>query len=522
MNHSTLPTLIRSLQNPELYPHPIVRFSLIETHISWVLLTGSYAYKIKKPLNLGFLDFSTLEKRRHFCQEELRLNGRLAPDIYLEVVAIGGGEERPQLNSEGPAIEYAVKMRQFEPDQTFDRLLQRQQLTTDVIIKTAQIIASFHEHITKAPKKSEFGSPTAVMRPVRENFAQIRQQSAITMTAELEQLADWSEREYARNLELFDQRKHNGFIRECHGDLHLGNIAFIDGRIVPFDGIEFNPSLYWIDVISEVAFLVMDLTDKQRPDLAYRFLNEYLQHGGDYAGLKLLPFYLTYRAMVRAKVSAIRASQVSTTEPRQKAVSDYRDYLQLARHYTETKKPLMLIMHGVSGSGKSWLSNRIIDHFPVIRIRSDVERKRLFGLTAQQTSQATIDGGIYSAQASALTYHRLLELAAETLSAGYNVIVDATFLQKQQRKPFFQLAQQAAVPFRIVHTIADRQTLLRQIEERAKLQDNVSDADPRVLQHQLQTRQPLDVDEQRHAIEIDTAQNAHLTKLWNILDEYKH
>nr|WP_305906819.1 bifunctional aminoglycoside phosphotransferase/ATP-binding protein [Methylomarinum sp. Ch1-1]MDP4519526.1 AAA family ATPase [Methylomarinum sp. Ch1-1] len=342
------------------------------------------------------------------------------------------------------------------------------------------------------------------------------------MTAELEQLADWSEREYARNLELFDQRKHNGFIRECHGDLHLGNIAFIDGRIVPFDGIEFNPSLYWIDVISEVAFLVMDLTDKQRPDLAYRFLNEYLQHGGDYAGLKLLPFYLTYRAMVRAKVSAIRASQVSTTEPRQKAVSDYRDYLQLARHYTETKKPLMLIMHGVSGSGKSWLSNRIIDHFPVIRIRSDVERKRLFGLTAQQTSQATIDGGIYSAQASALTYHRLLELAAETLSAGYNVIVDATFLQKQQRKPFFQLAQQAAVPFRIVHTIADRQTLLRQIEERAKLQDNVSDADPRVLQHQLQTRQPLDVDEQRHAIEIDTAQNAHLTKLWNILDEYKH
>nr|WP_305906820.1 hypothetical protein [Methylomarinum sp. Ch1-1]MDP4519527.1 hypothetical protein [Methylomarinum sp. Ch1-1] len=159
MNHSTLPTLIRSLQNPELYPHPIVRFSLIETHISWVLLTGSYAYKIKKPLNLGFLDFSTLEKRRHFCQEELRLNGRLAPDIYLEVVAIGGGEERPQLNSEGPAIEYAVKMRQFEPDQTFDRLLQRQQLTTDVIIKTAQIIASFHEHITKAPKKANLAAP---------------------------------------------------------------------------------------------------------------------------------------------------------------------------------------------------------------------------------------------------------------------------------------------------------------------------------------------------------------------------
>lgn len=517
MPHSKTQELIKSLQNPALYPHQTDSFKIIETHISWVILTGAYAYKIKKPLDLGFLDFSTLEKRHHYCREELRLNSRLAPDIYLDVVTISGSKKKPQINHAGEVFEYAVKMRQFDPDNTFDHLLAKQQLTAYHLKQTAKIIADFHNRIAQAASKTEFGTPETVMQPVRENFHQIQQLHDIEKPDILQQLAGWSEQEYIHNQDLFKQRKHSGFIRECHGDLHLANITLIDDQIVPFDGIEFNPSLYWIDVISEVAFLSMDLTGKKRPDLAFQFLNEYLHHSGDYEGLKLLRFYQVYRAMVRAKVSAIRASQ-ATGEGQQRATEDYRSYLHLAQQYTQDKKPIMLMMHGVSASGKSWLSGQIIEHFPAIRIRSDVERKRLFQLSAQKESQADINQGLYSAQITAQTYQQLLQLAREILTAGYSVIVDATFLKQQQRQPFLQLAEQISTPFRIVHTYADEQILLRRIQQRPSQQDNVSDADQQVLTHQLQSLEPLTDLEQQKTIAINTSQSAQLTKLWNFLD----
>ncbi len=510
--------LIQSLQNPALYPHKAESFKIIETHISWVLLTGRYAYKIKKPLNLGFLDFSSLEKRKHYCHEELRLNSRLAPDIYLDVVAISGTKDQPKLDNSGTAIEYAVKMLQFDPDKTFDQLLAQNQLTTEQIKQTASIIAAFHSKIDKAASNTEFGSANTILQSMQENFRQIQQLDGIEKPNALKHLAAWSEQQHTALMTVFKQRKLASYIRECHGDCHLGNIALIGGEVVLFDGIEFNPSLYWIDVISEIAFLVMDLQEKQRPDLAFQFLNTYLQHNSDYSGLKLLRFYLVYRAMVRAKVSAIRASQSTSAEEHQQAIASYQDYLQLACSYTQTTKPLMIIMHGVSGSGKSWLSEQIINHCQTIRLRSDVERKRLHNLPAQQKSDSRLNSGLYDQTSSDMTYQHLLQLAIEVINADYSVIVDATFLQLQQRKLFSQQAEQLNIAFLIIHTQTDKQTLLKRIKARTKQTDNVSEADQSVLENQLHTLQPLSDDELSYSLTINTGQTKQLSKLWHFLE----
>jgi len=519
MKNNTKSLLFKGLQNPALFPHKVEYFKIIETHISWVLLTGHYAYKIKKPLNLGFLDFSSLEKRHYYCLEELRLNSRLAKDIYLDVVAITGTEEQPKIEGSGAVIEYAVKMKQFEYDKTFDQLLTQKQLTTEHIKQLANIIATFHNRIECAPVDTEFGSANAVLQPVRENFKQIQQLNGIEKPECLKQLESWSEQQYIAHRAFFKQRKQSGFIRECHGDLHLGNIALINDQTVPFDGIEFNPSLYWIDVISDIAFLVMDLQSKQRHDLAFQFLNEYLQYSGDYAGLKLLRFYLVYRAIVMSKVSAIRASQRNSAKERQLDITKYHSYLQLANCYTETVTPIMIIMHGVSGSGKSWLAEQIYSRYQAIRIRSDVERKRWAKLSPIQKSHSGMDSGLYTQANNDIIHQHLLQLAIETLRAGYHVIVDATFLQQQYRDLFFQQAELLQVPFVIVNSQADKTTLLKRIKGRAKLQDNISEADQTILENQLDNIQALNNEELKYSITIDTNQTRQVSMLWEYLDD---
>lgn len=512
-------SLIKALQNPDLFPHQVDYFKVIETHISWVLLTGEYAYKIKKPLNLGFLDFSSLEKRRHYCFEELRLNSRLAKETYLEVVTISGSKNHPLLDKPGTAIEYAVKMRQFEPDKTFEQLLALNRVSTEQIKQLANIIATFHNNIAIATDDIDFGSAETVMQPMRDNFSQILQLDGIDKPDVLTHLASWSEQQLISLQTLLNHRKQEGFIRECHGDLHLGNIALIGDQIVPFDGIEFNPSLYWIDVISEIAFLIMDLQHKQRDDLAFEFINSYLQHSGDYRGLKLLRFYLLYRAVVMAKVSAIRASQRASTPEYQQDINKYHAYLQLANRYSQTATPSLMIMQGLSGSGKSWLSEQISHRYQAIRIRSDVERKRLHNLAPQQNNHSAINTGLYSPANSDITYKHLLELAEQIISANFNVIIDATFLQQSYRQQFFQQAKRLKIRFLMVQTHADKQTLTQRIKDRSKQNNNVSDADQKVLENQLTNFQALSDEELEQTVTVDTRKTKDLQKLWNRLDE---
>ncbi|MDO9054605.1 MAG: AAA family ATPase [Gallionella sp.] len=515
-----LPPLIRTLlAAPACYEHAVEKLELIETHISWVLLTGLYAYKIKKPVNPGFLDFSTLERRRQDCLEELRLNRRLAADIYLDVVAITGTTDAPRVNGAGEALEYAVKLRQFPADATLDRLAARGELGNLQIDALAVRLAHFHlfecEH---AASDSPWGEPDAVAQPVTENFRILA--ARLDNPAEMQRLADlqdWCNAEHARLVPLMSARKQLGFVRECHGDLHLANLAWFDGQLLIFDCLEFNPALRWIDVISEVAFCYMDLLQKnyQSPlhievegddcplsrlrervevraggyaGLAFRFLNAWLEVTGDYEGVALLRYYAVYRALVRAKVAALRAEQGCNTSR-----AEVTSCLQLAAQLSQSAPLQLWITHGLSGSGKTTHSQHMLEKHGMIRLRSDVERKRLAGLDARARGGEA--SGLYSTSFGLRTYQYLAERAEDLLASGWSVVVDAAFLQRRERDRFRDLARRTGADFRILDMPADPAVLRERVRQRQAEGNDASDADLRVLEQQLATARPLDADE---------------------------
>ncbi len=513
------PELIRSLLNPDVYDHAVKAIQLIETHISWVILTGEFAYKIKKPVNLGFLDFSTLAKRRLCCSEELRLNSRLAAEIYREVVAISGTPDQPELHGTGETIEYAVKMVQFAQQAQLDIMLANGELKKHHMDAIASLVAEFHANTDIAAADSAYGDPEHVYQPVAENFSQIRQHLHTNRyDPQLAELKDWSKAAFESLTSLFEKRKHDGFIRECHGDMHLRNLVWFKGKPLAFDCLEFNPALRWIDTLSEVAFLVMDLQDRTQPQLAQRFLNSYLEQSGDYLGMPLFRFYLVYRALVRAKVDAIRAGQPGiSTHDKREAEDEFHAYLKLAQRYTQDIKPKLIITRGMSASGKSTLTLPLLELTGAIRIRSDIERKRLYNIDTGSDSKADIDKGIYSVEAGIKTYEKLRQLAGSVLDAGYSVIVDAAFLKHEQRLPFMQLAVEKELPFIILEFIASADTLRQRIEART---DDVSDADLSVLEHQLATSKVLDENEKPFAIEIDTEAVFNVASLAEEIEKY--
>jgi uncharacterized protein len=472
------------------------RMALIETHISYVLLTGKFAYKIKKAVELGFLDFRTLAARRFYCDEELRLNRRLAPELYLDVVGITGSVEAPVLGGTGPAIEYAVKMRAFPQDGLASQALGRGELSAAHIDTLAAKVAAFHHTACVAGVSGPFGAPANVLRTALQNFAQIRPLlNTQAEVAELAVLAAWTEREHAACTAAMARRRGEGFVRECHGDLHLGNIAFVEGELTIFDCIEFNEEMRWIDVMSEVAFAAMDLRDRRRPDLAHRFLNAYLEITGDYDGLSVLRFYLVYRAMVRAKISRLRAHQLEAGDAQAAALAEYRGYLNIAAHYAQPSRPAIVITHGLAGSGKTTLSQALLEMIGAVRIRTDVERKRLHGLPAVARDRTGIEAGLYMPEATRETYLQALQLTRGATAAGFRVIVDATFLQRWQRRLFRDLAHELGIPFIIVNFVTENATLRERIMRRLRDAHEASDADLTVLEHQMRTREPLAPDE---------------------------
>jgi aminoglycoside phosphotransferase family enzyme/predicted kinase len=491
-------SLVQALLSPAAYPHAVEQVELHETHISWVLLAGEFAYKVKKPVNLGFLDFSTLEKRRFFCEEEIRLNGRLAPHLYLGTVTIGPSSEVGLAIDGRPAVEYAVQMKRFPQESLLSQVLERGALTAAHVDSLAQEVAEFHSRIAQAPAESPFGRPEWVIQPVTECFDPAGRGADAVDREALDRLLQWVAEEHARRSPVFEERRRKGFIRECHGDMHLGNMLLEGERITIFDGIEFNDRLRWIDVMSEVAFTAMDLSERGRPDLSARFLNDYLQHTGDYAGLAVLRFYSVYRALVRAKVAAIRLSQPGISAEDQKHQSAERHgYIQLALGLTQVPRPKLLITHGLSGSGKSTGTQGLLERLPAIRIRSDVERKRLAGLNPQDSSRSSFGEGLYAADQTEATYARLRDLAKEILSNGYHAIVDATFLKRQQRDMFRDLANQPGAEFTILDFDAPLAVLRERVSQRQKHATDPSEATLAVLEQQFRTREPLGEDEHR-------------------------
>lgn len=472
---------------------------LIETHVSYVLLTGRLAYKIKKPLRLAFLDFSTLERRLEACEEELRLNRRTAPELYLRVVPITGSIENPVLGGQGPAIEYAVEMRQFDPDSLAARCVETGRVDGGLVDRLADRVAEFHARLVgtgpvapalESAAAVDDSAPPAIgsaLAIARRNVAEIREaRLPAALQARIDRVADWLDRTGGRLAAHLAARAEQGFVRDAHGDLHLANVAIVGGEPVLFDCLEFDRALRQIDVVDEIAFAFMDFLALGRRDLGYRFVNRYLEQTGDYEGAVALPFFAVHRALVRSKVASIRRRQKALDEASSRSLDAAVERpLAVAESLASAPRPLLAITCGLAGTGKTTVSSALLEEIPAIRIRSDVERKRLAGLAAAARSESPIEGGLYARAESARLYERLGDLARGLLASGQSVIVDAAFLVRSERARFRQIARAGGFGFRTILCDAPIAILRARVAERARAGRDASEADVPVLDHQL-------------------------------------
>jgi len=507
------PPLIRALLKPEAWPHPVAAPRLIETHISWVILTGEFAYKIKRPLDLGFLDFTTLTRRRAACEEELRLNRRLAADIYLGLTPISGTPEKPLPGGPGEPIEYAVRMRQFPAAARLPEQLAAGELRSEDMSAFGQTIAAFHQALAPAEPAGQWGRPEQVWQAVAESLAQLAELLPDpARRRQLSSLSQMMERQFGHCAGLLEERARTGYVRETHGDLHLANLVRWQDRIVAFDALEFDPALRCTDLMAEVAFPVMDLCTRGRPDLAMAFLNSWLSETGDYPGLALLHFFLAARALVRAKVKLL--APAGDAEAKQAASNEAATLLAYAADPVPFGRPAqLLLICGVSGTGKTWLSRELAMQLPAIHLRSDVERKRLAGLAPLDQSKSGYGSGLYDSSHTQRTYAELERLARQVLACGLQLIIDAAALKRGQRAALLRAATDQGMPATIIWLHGPEQLLASRIRQRATRADDASEADPDVLTRQLEHREPPDSAEASELLDVDVSAGIEVTEL---------
>ena len=481
-------SLVDQLMRPAAYSHPVTSVERIETHISWILLTDEYVYKIKKPLDLGFLDFGTLDRRRHYCEEEIRLNKPWAPDIYIDVVPIVMSGGYAQIGGDGAPVEYAVRMKPFDQEMLLDRQLLSGNLSLADATELGDVIARRHLAATVTPREQRNQISRRAIELILENFEPLQ---GYIDSSLLDKLQTWTTAHLRTMESSVRQRFDDGFFRDCHGDLHLGNLVRLPTGITTFDCIEFNDELRNIDVVADYAFLTMDLVYRERKDLAAQFLNRYLEVTGDYDGVRLLNLYFSYRCLVRAKIDVLRSQERKISNDRKDDLVNAERYCQIAAHQVSLRKPMLIVMHGLSASGKTFVSDQILGELPAIRIRSDIERKRLFNIDETGDTHSAIAAGIYATQVTDRLYKHLHELADALLQTRHSVILDASFLRAAQRKAAHELADRRGVAFVIVETFAPDSTLRRRLRERMTQHLDASEADTDVLEYQLRNMDPL-------------------------------
>jgi aminoglycoside phosphotransferase family enzyme/predicted kinase len=478
-------TLIQALQNADLYDHPVYYFHVHETHCSWVILTGLFAYKIKKPVNFGFLNYTELAARQHFCEEEIKRNQLLAPDIYLNVISISGTEDQPYLQGTDHIIEYSVKMKEFPQDMMFSQLLEAGLLTPEKITHLAEKLAEFHISTEHVSIDNKIGTPEHAHQQVLDNFSQTLPQ--LTHDAD-KQLLISLEKEtihyYEKIKPFLSSRKKQGFIRKCHGDVHLNNIVWFNDSATIFDSIDFNNDFCWTDTMGDLGFILMDLEDKGQTRLAHLLLNRYLEITGDYGGLHVLPYYQAYRAMVRAKVASFRLTQPLNQEEYAQTLNHYQRCIQMAQHYLQARPASLSLLCGLSGSGKSTLAQKLVYRKGLIAITSDRERKRLFNIPIEKDCTDDVLQGLYSPSNTEKTYVHLVALTQIILRAGFSVIVDATFRNEIYRTLFRHVAEQDNLPFQILYCDASLETLKSRLHYRKQHSISLSEVTPEALEMQ--------------------------------------
>jgi uncharacterized protein len=501
MTDSTLPPLIQQMTQPGFYPHPVQEpVQLIQTHVSYVLLTGEFAYKVKKPVNFGFLDFSTLEKRHYFCQEELRLNQRGASELYLEVLPVTQEGDSFQLGDGSDAVEYVVKMRQFPQATLLSTMFERGELTDELLVKLAGAIAQFHTHAATNDYIRSFGDVAKVRQAFDENYEQTRTYIGGPQTQQqFDETRAYSDRFFAERQTLLASRVEHDCIRECHGDIHLRNICFWQNQLFLFDCIEFNEPFRFVDVMYDIAYIVMDLEAQQRRDLSTLFLNSYVEQTGDWEGLQVLPLYVNRQSYVRAKVTSFLLDIPSVPEAEKQAAKETAAlYYRLAWQSTQPRQGQLFLMAGLSGSGKTTTARYLARQLGAIHIRSDAVRKHLAGIPLEQRG----DESVYTPEMTQKTYSRLLELGVLLAQEGYTVILDAKYDRLDLRQAVLTQAQAHQLPYHIVYCTAPLEVLRDRLEHRT---GDIADATADLLPKQY--LEPLTDAELPYLITVDTTRD---------------
>ena len=512
MSASTLPALIQQMLVPEFYPHPVTEpIESIQTHASIVLLTGEFAYKLKKPVNFGFLDYSTVANRQHFCHEELRLNQRGARELYLEVVAIAKQGDRYYFGNDGEIIDYAVKMVQFPQENLLSNLFAAGKITEAEIEDVGRVVATFHTNAQTSEYINSFGTVECIRQSIEDNYhhtekyidlAKPTLRERVQTPAQYTETKAFSDRYFSEHLDLFAVRVNGGFIRECHGDLHLRNICRWQDKILLFDCIEFNEPFRFVDTMYDVAFVVMDLESRGRKDLANRFLNTYTEQTGDWEGLQVLPLYLSRQAYVRAKVTSFLLDDAGIPEPdKQAAAQTARDYYRQAWAYTRVDRGKLIMLSGVSGAGKSTLGKQIALRVGGIQLRSDAVRKHLGGIPLL----ARGDASLYSSEMTARTYDRILDLARKSIALGSTVVLDAKYDRVALRAAIIALAQAQNIPLQILHCTAPDEVLRDRLRQRT---GDIADATMDLLASQQAVWEDFTPAERLYVTTIDTTRDS--------------
>jgi aminoglycoside phosphotransferase family enzyme/predicted kinase len=475
---SDLPAYVAALLSPQAYDHPATDLRLHETHISWVVLAGPYAYKVKKPVDFHFLDFSTVERRRAVCDDEVRLNRRLSPDLYLGVVEIVERDGSYHLGGPGRPVEPAVWMRRLPEEGMLPRLLQSGEVDTRLCRHIARVLARFHARADHGPGVDEYGSADTVRANWDENFEQLAPFVPSVLPAETNRaIEDSVRRFFAERLPLLQRRVAEGRIRDGHGDLHAASICVIDGRPRFFDCLEFSARFRCADVAAEVGFLAMDLDHYGRADLAHAFVDAYVRASGDRELPELLSFYRCYRAYVRGKVRCLRLTETIDDAERGAAISEARAYFDLAWAYAGgLRERLLVVTMGLPASGKSTLARALAGRFGMVHQSSDLVRKERAGLRPTERGDSALNTGIYAPQQTRQTYAALRRRAARWLRLGYSVVLDATYGDPAERASIRRLASRAGVRLVMLWCDADDAAIRRRLAARAEDEGTVSDA----------------------------------------------
>jgi uncharacterized protein len=503
-NAASLSELIQQMLLPDFYPHPVTMpIESIQTHASVVFLTGDFVYKLKKSVNFGFLDYSTVTNRKHFCEEEIRLNQRGAKELYLAVLPISKQGHQYQFSDRGEIVDYAVKMVQFSQSALLSNMFESGQITTDDIAEMGRVVARFHADAQTSEYISSFGTVAKIHQSIDDNYRQTEKYIDRSQTQQqYTETKAYTDRFLLEYEQLFLDRIAGGFIRECHGDLHLRNICRWHDKILLFDCIEFNEPFRFVDTMYDVAFAVMDLEARGRKDLANLFLNTYAEQTGDWAGLQVLPLYLSRQAYVRAKVTSFLLDDAGiSSQDRVAALATARNYYHQAWEYTRPRQGRIILLSGRSGSGKSTLGKQIAASLGGVQIRSDAVRKHLGGIPLLTKG----DDSLYTPEMTARTYQEVLSLGSKLAVQGFTVILDAKYDRQVLRTAVIDLAQSEGLQLDLIHCTAPESVLFDRLAQRT---GDIADATVELLASQQAAWEDFSPIEAEYVTRIDTTQDA--------------